>query len=438
MAEHYLLLRNITIFFATIMLVKYYLFLLLAPFHAVKEALRQERLAGKRLENGLRRPYRPMVSVVIPAWNEEVGLLRTVRSVLNSTYQNLEIIVVNDGSTDRSHEMFERFMKSAEWHNLHPTAQLHYVYKENGGKGTALNRGIVASKGEIVVTVDADSVLHRKAIARLVPYFEDEKIDVAVGNVKVGRNHSVMGFIQNLEYLFGFYFKRAHSVMNAEYIFGGACAAFRKKKVFEQLGLFDEANKTEDIEMSLRTRYNGLHSVYAEDVICYTEGASTVMGLLNQRLRWKKGRFDTFVRYRRMFFSLDKRHNRALSWFILPFCLLSESQLLFEPVGLTLLLSYSIISGDYLSLSLGILFIFATYLVIALFDHEKINLGILFLFPFTWPLFYFLVWVEWLALIKSILMTVRGDEIEWQSWSRTGIDTDAEPVPTHTHTLAHP
>lgn len=354
--ELFITLRNITIIFAGLMLVKYFLFLMLAPFHNVKEEWRKLKMKRRRKPQN-NHTYRPKVSVIIPALNEEVGLLKTVKSIIVNTYDSIEIVVVNDGSTDRSHHLMEKFIAQRAWKKKFPNVQLHYFYKLNAGKGTALNYGIEKSTGDIIVTVDADSVLDPHALTRLVGYFEDETIDAAVGNVKVAKNNTLIGFLQRLEYQFGFYYKRAHSVMGAEYIFGGACAAFRRSKTFEVFGLFDTNNRTEDIEMSLRTRYHGLHSVYMEDVVSYTEGASTLRGLINQRLRWKKGRFDTFIKYRRMFFSLDKRHNRFLSWFILPYSLLSELQLLFEPIGLTLLVAYSVISGDYLSFALGSLFV---------------------------------------------------------------------------------
>jgi poly-beta-1,6-N-acetyl-D-glucosamine synthase len=274
--------------------------------------------------------------------------------------------------------------------------------------------------------MDADSIFDREAIAGIVRYMRDPSVDALVGNVKVANSHGLIGYIQSLEYLFGFYFKRAHCVLGAEYIFGGACAAFRRSTTFDRIGHFDDSSKTEDIEMSLRTKYYGMKSVYAEDVICYTEGAATIRGLLNQRLRWKKGRFDAFGKYRRVFFSFDRRHNKWLGWFVMPYALLSELQLLFEPIGIALLLTYSFLSGDFISLTLGILFIFITYLVVSLFSHQKIRWGLLLSFPFTWPLFYFLVWVEYVALIKSLVMIARGEEIEWQRWNRQGIQEAKE------------
>lgn len=419
MAEWFYRLRDMTVVFAGLMLVRYWLFLMIAPWHSAKEELRQIRIRKyypERIYN-----YAPLVSVIVPAWNEEVGILRTISSLLNNTYPHIEIVVVNDGSTDASHKVVIDFLKQRE-HDGVSNKLLKYYYKENGGKGTALNHGIERARGEIIVTMDADSIFHHQAIERLVSYFRDPSISAAVGNVKIANNGTLVGQIQSLEYQFGFYFKRAHSVLNAEYIYGGACAAFRRSETFDSLGLFDTLNKTEDIEMSLRTKYAGLKAVFAENVICYTEGASTITGLVNQRLRWKKGRLDTLVKYRQMFFSLKKHHNNWLCFFILPYSLLGELQLLFEPIGIALLLSYSIISGDYLSLGLGIFFIFVTYFVVACFNFEKFNWRILLKFPFTWPLFYVTTWIEYMVLLRSIKMAVRGHEIDWQRWERKGVD----------------
>jgi len=404
--------RNVTIFFATLMLFKYYFFLLIAPFHQCKETLRKIRM-HKRKESG----YSPLVSVIIPACNEEVGIVRTLKSVMQNSYPHIEIIVINNGSTDRTHEVVTEHLKSLDQNH-----RIVYANRDEKGKGTALNHGISQASGEIIVTIDADSILQKDAIEKLVSYFADNSVDAAVGQVRIARGRGVIGLLQQLEYIFGFYFKRAHSVLGAEYIFGGACSAFRKNKIFDKLGVFETVTKTEDIEMSLRVRFHGLNSVYAEDVVCYTEGASTLTGLIDQRLRWKKGRFDTFIKYRSLFFSTDRRHNRFLSWMILPYALLSELQLLFEPVGVSLLVAYSVISGDFISLAIGVLFISIIYFVVALFNHEKPSPKLFFLFPLTWPLFYFLMWIEFIALIHSLKILIKGEQVTWQIWDRKGVE----------------
>ena len=421
--ELFFIFRNLTIFFAGLMLVKYFIFLMVAPFHGVKEEMRKMRL--KKIDarrQGI--PYEPKISVIVPAWNEEVGILKTVRSVLANSYPNIDLNVINDGSTDSTDAVMREFLKSAEFQKIsdrYPRKTVKYFKKRNGGKGKALNYGINHSNGEIVITIDADSAIAPDALANMVRYFEDPKIDAAVGQVRIDKNPSIFGLIQKLEYAFGFYHKRAHSVMGAEYIFGGACAAFRRKTTFDEFGLYDTENKTEDIEMSMRCRYFGKNSVYAENVLCYTEGPSDLVGLINQRLRWKKGRIDTFIKYRNLFFSRKDHHNRYLAWMVLPYSLLSEFHLSFEPIGFTLLITYSILTGDYLSLAIGVLFIFVMYMVVGLFSHDGVNLRIMLLFPLTWPLFYLLVWVEYIVLLRSVVMLLRGEEIEWQKWNRKGV-----------------
>jgi len=399
-------LKNIAFFFATIMLFKYFLFLLIAPFYTLKNYIRK-----MKTKDGDLAQWYPFVSIIVPAWNEEVGIAKSITSLIRNTYRYIEIIVVNDGSTDRTEEVVATFTDP----------RILYISKQNGGKGSALNEGVKNASGEIIVSMDADSAFDKNAICNLVTYFRDPSVDAVVGNVKVANGAGIIGLIQQLEYQFGFYFKRAHDILGAEYIFGGACAAFRKSNTFDVYGGFDTQNKTEDIEMTMRLRFNGIKCAFAEDVKAYTEGASSIMGLVNQRLRWKKGRLDTFSKYRSMFFSLKKQHNFFLSWVILPFSLLSELQLLFEPIALTLLVAYSYISGDYLSLALGSAFVFAIYLVNALFG-EKPRISLLFMFFVTWPLFYFLVWIEYLALIKSVLLVIRGNDIQWQNWKRVGVE----------------
>jgi poly-beta-1,6-N-acetyl-D-glucosamine synthase len=399
---------------------------MLAAWFPVKEQIRRiQVLRREKKKYGKVRPYTPLVSVIVPAWNEEVGIMRTLKSILVNTYKNIEIVVVNDGSTDDSSIIVEDFISRRRKDIQRFGRDVRHYYIPNSGKGGALNYGITKSKGEIVLTMDADSALAPDAITKLVEYFRDPTVAAVVGQVRVANTHGrLVGNIQKLEYLFGFYFKRSHCVMGAEYIYGGACSAFRRSTTFEYFGLFDEKNKTEDIEMSMRTKFHGLKSLFAEDVICYTEGASNYLGLINQRLRWKKGRFDTFLHYRRMFFSLDRRHNKPLAWFILPYAMLSEFQLLLEPIGATLLITYSLLSSDFVSLALSMLFVGISYLVVATFGVKMSlwqRIKLLLFWPITWSLFYIVVWVEFHALLRSLQMVIRGDALEWQHWKREGI-----------------
>lgn len=415
----YELIRGATRLFAAIMLVKYSVFLFLAPFHRVIEALRNYRIVKVRGKQ----PYWPLVSVIVPAWNEEVGIISTIKSVLSNDYPSIELVVVNDGSTDGTDKLVKDFIIKNKKILARSRKSIVYISKKNGGKGKALNDGVKKSKGSIIVTVDADSIADRKMITNIVRRFTDDTVDAVVGNVKVAGHITFLSLLQRLEYLFGFYHKRAHSVMGAEYIYGGACAAFRRSTVFDSIGLFDDTSITEDIDMSLRTRYHGLKSAYADDAICYTEGAGSVVGLVKQRTRWKKGRLESFKTYRKMFFSTRKRHNKWLSWFILPLAMLAEIHLLFEPLGLTLLIIYSIITGEFSSLLLGCLFVGMIYVVVGFFTERGRNWWIVPLLPFTWAMFYFLIWVEYIALTKTLIATLKAEGVAWQKWKRKGIGT---------------
>ncbi len=413
------LIKAIVAFFVITTLIKNYFFLIVAPLYPIREKLRYIRSACRRRAEGLP-TYQPRVSVIVPAWNEEVGIIKTIESVINNGYTNTDLIVINDGSTDNSDDVIREYLTALKQSGSKSIARVFYRYTPNGGKGSALNEGIKHATGDIIMTVDADSSLQRGAIGKLVKYYSDESIMAVVGNVEVVNGKTLVGFTQQLEYYFGFYNKRTHAILGAEYIFGGACASFRKQ-VFEQIGLFDTENKTEDIEMSMRTKFHGLRSTYAEDVVCYTEGASDIKSLLSQRVRWKKGRLDTFAKYRHMFFSTEEHHNTFLCYFVLPFSALAEIQLLFEPIAIAILIAYSVVTAEYLSLTIGLSFILLVFGAVSLFNASHRRPLLILSFPFVWPLFYMLDWIEFLALHKSLRLIRRGKDVEWQKWDRQGI-----------------
>src|SRR6185436_19011390 len=183
-------------------------------------------------------------------------------------------------------------------------------------------------------------VMDRSAIKHLVKPFTDPRVASVAGNVIIGNRAHPIGLIQQLEYLYGFYFKRADSLLNAVYIVGGAAAGYRRK-VIADLGGFDENIITEDIEMSTRLQDHGHHIRYAADAIIYTEGPSDFRSLCRQRLRWKFGRLLTFYKYRHLFFSLKPKHNAFLCFLILPIALFTELLLFFEGALLGVFYAYT-------------------------------------------------------------------------------------------------
>jgi len=411
------LLRVIIVSSASVLLCKYFAYMIISPWYDVVVAYKDRKYRHK-----LKR-FNPRVSVMIPAWNESFGVLETVKTVLQSTYRNVEIIIVNDGSTDDSDKLIRAFKAVCEFENKdrEDVIDIVYIYKENGGKGAALNSAIDISKGDILMSIDADCIVLPDTIKNFVRYFVDPKVMAAVGNVKIGNTNTIIGVIQYLEFLFSFYFKKADSVMNTIYIIGGAAGAFRKETI-QKVGVYNTKNITEDIELSVRIQDAGMKIVYASDALIYTEGASEIGGLVNQRLRWKRGRFETFFQHRHLFFSGQRRHNKILSWVVLPLAWFGESQLAFELFFLIFLYTYSYLVNDFSSFISGIVVVGFMFYVQILFDDKSTRkISFYLLSPIGWLLFYVATFVEVNALFKSIWGLIRKKELKWQKWQRKGV-----------------
>jgi biofilm PGA synthesis N-glycosyltransferase PgaC len=411
------LLRIVIISFASVLLMKYFIYMVISPWYDVITALK-DRKYRKEIQS-----YNPRVSVMVPAWNESHGVLETLKTIIKSTHTNLEVVVVNDGSTDNSDKLIRNFKSEYDNKNKNNPNKVDiiYHYKENGGKGAALNTAIELATGEILMSIDADCILLPDTIKNFVHHFVDPTVMAAVGNVKVGNTQTIVGIVQHLEFIFSFYFKKADSVMNTIYIIGGAAGAFRRETI-ETVGRYNTKNITEDIELSVRIQDAGMKIVYAADAIIYTEGASDINGLMKQRLRWKRGRFETFLQHKHLFFSTQSKHNVLLSWFILPLAWFGELQLAAEPFFLMFLYVYSFLIRDFSSFISGIIVVGFMFFVQMAFDDKKSRkVSFLMLAVIGWLLFYVSTFVEFNALFNSIFGLVRKKELKWQKWERKGV-----------------
>ncbi|PIR80189.1 MAG: hypothetical protein COU25_01475 [Candidatus Levybacteria bacterium CG10_big_fil_rev_8_21_14_0_10_35_13] len=360
------------------------------------------------------------ISVVVPAHNEEVGVLNSVKSLLSSSYNNLEVILVDDGSIDKTSEAVNQFINNGLKEYLTKNKSFKFYRKENGGKGSALNFGIKKSSGDIIITMDADTIFDRNALSITARYFMNKELDAAVGNVKVGNANSFLGIIQQIEYILGFYFKRTHAIFNSEYIISGAFGIFRRN-IFETYGYFDEKNKTEDIEFSTRLQTKGCKIAYIEDAQAYTETPSSFLSLMKQRLRWKKGRLDTFYKHRELFFSRNKLHNKFLSFYLLPTTLFYELELLVEPFLIIFVSVYLLLSHDFLMLVVWFIFMILMYSIALIFGSNNKRLNSLVILPFYFWLSYLIIFIEIYAMYASLKLIITKKEISWQNWRRKGL-----------------
>ena len=171
--------------------------------------------------------FNPRVAVLIPAYNEEKVIVRTIRSVLNSDYPNLHVIVIDDGSSDRTAEV-----AAAAYAQEIKAGRVQVLTKENGGKAAALNYALDRIHEEIYVGIDADTVIAPDAISKLVPHFEDPRIGAIAGNAKVGNRVNLWTRWQALEYITSQNFeRRAMDLFHIVTVVPGAIGAWRTAAV---------------------------------------------------------------------------------------------------------------------------------------------------------------------------------------------------------------
>ncbi|HEX2681909.1 MAG TPA: glycosyltransferase [Candidatus Dormibacteraeota bacterium] len=234
--------------------------------------------------------FHPSVSVVVPAYNEERVIVRTVESLLAQDYAGLEVIVVDDGSPDRTAAVV-----TAAFHG-HPAVQV--VSKPNGGKASALNVGVARAAGDIIVAVDADTVLAPGAIAALVVPLADERVGAVAGNAKVGNRINLVTRWQAVEYVTSQNLdRRAFAILNCITVVPGAVGAWRRRLVLEAGG-FSDGTMAEDQDLTLALLRRGWRIAYAEHAVAYTEAPDTLAGLSRQRFRWSFGTLQCAWKHR--------------------------------------------------------------------------------------------------------------------------------------------
>jgi len=263
----------------------------------------------------LRRPYRltspgynPRVAVLIPAYNEETVIVRTIRSVLNSDYKNLHVIVIDDGSSDHTAEVACKAY-AAEI----AAGMVQVLTKPNGGKAAALNYALDRLKEEIYVGIDADTVIAPDAISKLIPHFEDPRIGAMAGNAKVGNRVNLWTRWQALEYITSQNFdRRALALFHIVTVVPGAIGAWRTAPV-KAAGGYPVNTVAEDADLTMNLLEQGLRVDYEDRSLAFTEAPIDMKGLMRQRFRWSFGILQAVWKHRMAFV-----RNKAMGLFALP------------------------------------------------------------------------------------------------------------------------
>ena len=314
----------------------YYLILTVAGFCRTLRVFQEVRRPDQR--RLLRSPLTPPVSVLAPAFNEEANVVENVRSLLMLDYPLFEVVLINDGSRDRtlgrlvdafdlrqSARSFHRALACKPIRGIYESAtypNLVVVDKVNGGKADALNAGLNLSLYPIFCAIDADSILESDALLRLVrPFIDAPGVTIAAGGVvrvangcdiHGGRVHGVrlprraLPLIQIVEYLRAFLFGRmGWSTGNSLLVISGAFGLFEKRAAI-QAGGYATDSIGEDMELVVRMhryrreRRQPYNIGFVPDPICWTEVPENLRVLRRQRTRWHRGLIDTLVRHRAM------------------------------------------------------------------------------------------------------------------------------------------
>jgi biofilm PGA synthesis N-glycosyltransferase PgaC len=409
----------LVIFFGSVNLIRIAIFLVGSDMYSLKSHFARKKR--------WRRLSQPTVSVIVPAHNEEKTIVRTMRSILKSIYPKtkLELIVIDDGSHDNTYVEALLFKKRNLDRNITLIRQI------NAGKANALNNAIKNyTHGELIMCLDADSLILPNAIKNAVKYFNDPKIKGLSANVKIIENGTLINFIQKFEYIVSYQMKRAQTLFNIEYIIGGIGSMFRRD-VLKEVEYYDTDTLTEDIGLSMKIIKNGNKEnriIYAGDVIAYTESCLTIKALLNQRYRWKWGRCQTFLKNISMFFNTDKKYTKLLTCFYLPFAVYSDITFLFEPIIVGYIVFITLFYRDLYTL-LSAFIVLSSYIGINVLAEDTIPLSekmkLIIFVPIMYFLFYVLSYVEYVALIRSVLKLHKLKEsiskgiCNWQHVERT-------------------
>jgi len=249
----------------------------------------------------------PTVTVLIPAHNEESVIVQTVTSVLASDLKDLRIIVVNDGSADRTGELLDE--------NFSRQPRVRIIHQVNRGKAAALNLAMSLADTDIVVTIDADTEIEPDAVSKLVRHFSDPKVGAVAGNVKVGNRSRWLTRWQALEYITSQNMeKRAFDLLNCITVVPGALGAWRKKAI-EAAGGITADTVAEDADLTIAIRRLGWRISYDEEAIAWTEAPETAGQLIRQRFRWTFGTLQSFWKHGD---TLLRPKYGTLGWIALP------------------------------------------------------------------------------------------------------------------------
>lgn len=356
--------------------------------------------------------WNPLISIIVPAFNEENLIEASLSSLAVLDYPNYEVIVVDDGSTDKTeciaHQVAERY----------PRTQISIISQSNSGKSWALNTGIEHAQGDLVMCVDSDSRLNPDALSVGMRHFKDHRVGAVGGFVDVINNNKLITKLQQLEYVIGQNFlRRGLSFFNMVTVVPGPIGMFRKKAI-QQVGGYNTRSDcfAEDADLTVRLLAQGWHVQGETQMIAHTEAPETLYTLLRQRYRWKRGIFQALFDN---FYRLTTSSNIKC---VLIVCILVFESFLFDIIsfGITLFALSSFLAFAEFQVFLWAFAIisFLDLIVLVFSTYEQGYLIRKFLLFLLQKMSYAYVLQAWgvFALFDELSST----KMEWDKLERTG------------------
>ncbi|MFC5215645.1 bifunctional polysaccharide deacetylase/glycosyltransferase family 2 protein [Streptomyces coerulescens] len=353
--------------------------------------------------------YRP-VSVIVPAYNEKECIANTLQSLAKSTHP-IEIIVVDDGSTDGTSEIARNAAVELGMTNV------RVIRQENSGKPAALNNGVRSARYDIVVMMDGDTVFEPDTVRQLVQPFADPEVGAVAGNAKVGNRNTIIGAWQHIEYVMGFNLdRRMYDLLRCMPTIPGAIGAFRREAVL-QVGGMSEDTLAEDTDITIAMHRAGWRVVYQEHARAWTEAPGSLKQLWSQRYRWSYGTMQALWKHRKSL--TDKgpsgRFGRVGMPLVVVFQIVTP---VFAPL-IDVFTVYSMIFVDFTAALLAWLAVLAVQLLCAAYafrlDREKYRY--LLMMPLQQLAYRQMMY---LVLIHSCITAMTGGRLRWQKLKRTG------------------
>jgi biofilm PGA synthesis N-glycosyltransferase PgaC len=355
--------------------------------------------------------FLPMISLVVPAYNEGLVIQAAIRSLLDLDYPNYEVLVIDDGSSDDTYE------KSMEVAVASLVVPVRVITKKNGGKSDALNTGTTNARGEFILNMDGDTKLSPNALRACVRHFQNPSVGAVAGNVKVLNRENMLTKIQALEYVEGLAMARkAQSFFRAVNIIPGPLGMFRKS-VLQQVGGYDHDTFAEDCDLTLKLLMIGWHIVYEPSAVAWVETPSGWLNLLKQRYRWTRGILQATRKHRwAMWHPRKAGINSFILWYMLfegivwPFSTVLGN-LFFVFVGL----QYGVISLLFFWwLQLTMLDLVAAVYCVVLEDEDPI------LIPYAVAFRLFYIVIVDVAKVLATIEEWRGTAMTWGKLQREG------------------